>query len=62
MTDIDIQALVASRLEDMADRIDELCRIGDHETALFLREEGLYLAEVCDNGETFMYLNDLRMV
>lgn len=62
MTDTDIQTLIAGRLEDMAAQVERLCKQGDFDTAIFLREEGLQLAEACDNGDTFMYITDFRLI
>ena len=57
---INIQHLVASRLEDMADQVEQLYAQGEPEMAEFLREEGLALAKACDNDETFLYIADLK--
>lgn len=59
MQTIDLQTLVAARLEDMAEQCEHLFEQGDIETAHLLREEGLELAEAYDGGYTFMFLNDL---
>jgi len=53
---VNIQNLIASRLEDMADHIEQLYAQGEPELAEFLRNEGLALAEAADNGETFFVL------
>ena len=58
MQDIDIQTLIATRLEDVADQVSVLYRQGDYAEAELLREEGLQLAECYDNGVTFMFLPD----
>ncbi len=47
---VNIQNLIASRLEDMADHIEQLYAQGEPELAEFLRNEGLALAEAADNG------------
>ena len=57
---VNIQNLVASRLEDMADQIEQLYAQGEPELAELLRNEGLALAEACDNGYEFFYINDLK--
>ena len=54
----DIQLLVASRLEDLADQVHQLYTQGMIEEAKLLRDEGLALAHHCDEGYTFMYLPD----
>ena len=59
MTGIDIGNLVASRLEDMADQVDQLHVAGYPDLAALLREEGLQLAQAYDEGQTFIYLTDL---
>ena len=58
MQSIDIQTLVATRLEDLADQIEVLYHQGNYAEAELLREEGLQLAECYDNGVTFMFLPD----
>ena len=57
-TTIDIQTLIASRLEDFANQVEYLYEQGRIEDAEFLREEGLRLAESYDEGTLFMYLPD----
>jgi hypothetical protein len=59
MQGIDIQSLVASRLEDMADQVEQLYVAGMIEEAKLLRQEGLELAECYDEGYTFLFINDL---
>jgi hypothetical protein len=59
MQGIDIQSLVASRLEDMADQVEQLYVAGMIEEAKLLRQEGLELAEAYDDGYTFLFINDL---
>lgn len=54
----DIQLLVASRLEDLADQVYHLYTQGMVEEAKLLRDEGLSLAHHCDEGHTFIYLPD----
>jgi hypothetical protein len=58
MQSIDIQNLIASRLEDMVEQVEILCNQGNYAEAKLLREEGLQLAECYDNGVTFMFLPD----
>jgi hypothetical protein len=59
MQGIDIQTLVASRLEDMASQVEQLISQGMVEEAVLLRNEGLELAEAYDDGYTFLFINDL---
>jgi hypothetical protein len=59
MDGIDLQTLIASRLEDMADQVHLLFTQGMIEEAQLLRNEGLELAEAYDLGTTFMFINDL---
>jgi hypothetical protein len=59
LTGVDIQSLVASRLEDLADRVEYHHSLGNYDTAEFLREEGLELATAYDFGVPFFYVNDL---
>lgn len=59
MTGIDIPTLIASRLEDVADRVNELYAQGNIRDAQLLRAEGLELAEAYDEGVTFLFINDL---
>jgi hypothetical protein len=59
LTSVDIQSLVASRLEDLADRVEYHFSLGDTATAEFLRKEGLELAGAYDFGVPFFYVNDL---
>ena len=59
LTGVDIQSLVSSRLEDMADRVEHHYSVGNYDTAEFLRQEGLELASACDLGVPFFYVNDL---
>jgi hypothetical protein len=62
MQGVDIQALVASRLEDLADQVAYLHEQGFTEDAEMLREEGLMLAEAYDNEATFLFINDLTAI
>ena len=59
MFDVNIEALVASRLEDMADRVEVLQKEGRSRDAHMLSAEGLELARHYDNDEMFLFLNDL---
>jgi hypothetical protein len=62
MTGIDIQTLIAQRLEDMVDQVEVLCLQGNYAEAKLLREEGLQLAEAYDNEATFLFINDLTTI
>ena len=59
LTGVDIHSLVASRLEDIADRVDHHYAVGNFDTAEFLRQEGLDLASAATFGVPFFYVNDL---
>jgi hypothetical protein len=52
-----LEALIADRLEHLADRVEWLTRTGQHESATILKEEGLMLAEAYDNGENFFAID-----
>ena len=56
---MDINLLVATRLEDMACQVEQLYVAGMIEEAELLRNEGLELAEAYDNENTFLFINDL---
>jgi hypothetical protein len=58
MQGIELQTLIASRLEDMAEQVNILYSQGNFAEAELLREEGLHLAEAYDNEITFMFLPD----
>jgi hypothetical protein len=60
MRGIELQTLIASRLEDMADQVEFLYKQGKHAEAELLRAEGLELADACDSGLTFLFINDLN--
>lgn len=62
MNGIDIQTLIASRLEDMADQVHLLYTQGNAYDAELLRQEGLELAEAYDNGLSFFFVNDLSEI
>jgi hypothetical protein len=59
---MDIQTVIANRLEDIANQVEYLYHIGNLEDARLLRQEGLDLAEAYDSGVTFMFLNDFTEV
>lgn len=62
MQKVDIETLIASHLEDVADQVAQLHAQGEPELAEILREEGLTMASAFDNGDSFFYVNDLRIV
>lgn len=62
MPQIDIQTLVANRLEDLADQVSYLYTQGLPREAEILRQEGLMLAEAYDNEETFLFIGGLTEV
>ena len=57
MTSNDLQNLIASRLEDLATRVEYLVAQGRHGDAQVLRGEGLALAASFDHEDTFLVLN-----
>ena len=57
MTSNDLQNLIASRLEDLATRVEYLVAQGRHADAQVLRGEGLALAASFDHEDTFLVLN-----
>jgi hypothetical protein len=62
MNENQIQLLITSRLEDLADQVEALVERGDHAEALLLRDEGLSLAAAADDGYTFLYLSDFHTI
>ena len=56
MTGIPINELVSRRLDDMVEQYTTLVDRGDYETAEFLRNEGLHLAEFADGYDPFFYV------
>jgi len=61
MGGVDIETLVASRLEDLADRVAFHAFRGEWDTVELLKAEGLELAEAYDEGFSFFYVNDLTL-
>ena len=59
MNGVDIQSLVASRLEDLADRIAFHAFNGEWDTVELLKTEGSELAQAYDDGFSFFFVNDL---
>ena len=62
MIGIDINELVSRRLDDMVDQYTALADRGDFETAEFLRNEGLHLAEYADGHDPFFYVDQDEML
>jgi len=59
MHSTDIETLVESYLEDMAEQVQFLYSRGDYSHAKLLRQEGLEMAQSYDNNCIFMFINDL---
>ena len=59
MYSVDIQSLVSTRLEDMAQQVEFLYDKGDYRNAELLRQEGLEMAQAYDNNHIFLFINDL---
>ena len=59
MAGIDIESLVSSRLEDLADQIAFHAFNDDWKAVELLKAEGLELAEAADAGANFFFVNDL---
>jgi len=55
-----LQAVIASRLEDMAEQCQILFDQGNFAEAELIKEEGLALAKSYDNDEEFFYVGDLK--
>ena len=58
----DIDTLVSSRLDDLAEQIYILHTEGRHYEAQLLKEEGLSIAEAMDEGLRFLFINDLSEI
>lgn len=59
MNSTDIQTLVASRLEDLANQVENLVNQGNFADADLVRREGLLLAEAYDNADDFFFIGKL---
>lgn len=59
MNRMQINQLVQTRLSDLATQIKHLVEIGDIESAVLLRNEGLELAKTSDAGESFFFIGDV---
>jgi len=55
-----LELIIASRLEDMADRVEFHHHRGNHSEANLLRREGLELAQAYDDSQTFLFTTDLK--
>ena len=55
-----LQTVIASRLEDMADQCQVLFDQGNFAEAELIRGEGLALAKSFDDEEEFFYVGDLK--
>ena len=62
MSDTPINELVSRRLDDMVEQYTALIDQGDYETAEFLRNEGLHLAEFADGFDPFFFLDQDEML
>jgi hypothetical protein len=62
MTGININELVERRLDDFVEQYTALVDRGDFETAEFLRNEGLHLAEYADGHNPFFFLDQDEML
>jgi hypothetical protein len=61
MTGIDIESLVSTRLEDLADQIAFHAFNNDWASVELLKAEGSELAEAYDDGYNFFFVNDLTL-
>jgi hypothetical protein len=57
-----LQAVIASRLEDLAHQCQVLFDQGDFAEAELIKEEGLALATAYDNGENFFFAPDFHTI
>jgi hypothetical protein len=57
-----LQAVIASRLEDMAEQCQILFDQGNFAEAELIKEEGLALAKSYDDDEEFFYVGDLKTI
>jgi len=58
LTGIDIESLVASRLEDLAERYEYFVATKNTPLAKLIKEEGLMLAESFDRDDIFLFMKD----
>ena len=57
-----LQTVIASRLEDMADHCQVLFDQGNFAEAELIKEEGLALATAYDNEENFFFAPDFHTI
>jgi hypothetical protein len=57
-----LQLLVTDRLENLADRVEWLVRIGDLKSAQLLRDEGLELAGAYDDEQNFFVIDTAALL
>ena len=62
MTGININELVERRLDDMVEHFNTLVGQGDYDTAEFLRNEGLLLADYADSNNLFFFIDQDEML
>jgi hypothetical protein len=55
----DLQLVVISRLEDMANQVEHHVLNGDHDLAELIRWEALDIAGAFDCDETFFFVNGM---
>jgi len=61
MSGININELVERRLDDMVEHFNTLVEQGDYDTAEFLRNEGLLLAEYADGHDPFFFVGQTEI-
>ena len=60
MKRVNLELIVACRLEDMADRMEFHLLRGNHVEANLIQKEGLELARAYDDDQSFLFINDLK--
>ena len=58
----DLQLVIASRLEDMAEKVKYHLRNGDHDLAELVRWEALDIAGAYDCDEEFFFVHDFNLL
>jgi len=61
MSGFNINELVERRLDDIVEQYTTLVEQDDYDTAEFLRNEGLYLAEYADSNNPFFFVNQAEL-
>jgi hypothetical protein len=56
-----LQAVIVSRLEDLANQCQFLTNHGNFAEAELIRAEGMALAAAFDDEEDFLYVDDLKL-